>query len=196
MLNDIPVIKDILIFLKLKDIHNYLLCSKVSGNEMMYYKVIKKYYIDKMIDDRIIDFIPKSKIYNMPLMFFDKKINYDCYLHINKENIKNKITFGFDINYNPFYIIKYYVMNLTTNHKETKYVCIFKHRHNLWSCTSMETKLSTNITTFDQYNKHFIFDDDKGKVFNYVKAICNNEELVMNGSILYKDCGIKFKFNI
>ena len=196
MLNDIPVIKDILIFLKLKDIHNYLLCKKVNSNEISHYEIVKKDYIDKMIDDMVIDFIPKNQIYTMPLMFFDKKISYDCYLYIDKKNIKNQITFGFDINYNPFYIIKYFIMNLTTNHKEIKYVCIFKHRHNLWSCTSMETRLSTNITTFDQYNKHFIFDDDKGKVFNYVKAICNNEELVMNGSILYKDYGIKFKFNI
>ena len=38
MLNNIPIIKDILIFLKLKDIHNYLLSYKVNSNEIKYYK--------------------------------------------------------------------------------------------------------------------------------------------------------------
>ena len=85
MLNDIPVIKDILIFLKLKDIHNYLLCKKVNSNEISHYEIVKKDYIDKMIDDMVIDFIPKNQIYTMPLMFFDKKISYDCYLYIDKK---------------------------------------------------------------------------------------------------------------
>ena len=196
MLNNIPIIKDILIFLKLKDIHNYLLSYKVNFNEVIYYKEIKKNYIDKTADDMITDFIPKNKIYNLPLMFIDKKINYDCYLHVNKENILNPITFGFDIDYNPFYVIRYNILNLVTKIKETKYVCIFRHRHNLWSCTSMESTFSTDITTFDICNEHFIFDGDKGKVFDYLKTICNNEELIMNGSILFKDNSKKFKFNL
>ena len=196
MLKNIPIIKDILIFLKLKDIHNYLLSYKVNSNEIKYYKKIKNIYIDEIIDDNITDFISKNKIYDIPLMFLDKKISYDCYLHINKENIRSPITFGFDINYNPFYIIRYNITNLVNNLKEIKYVCIFRHRNNLWSCTSIESIFNTDITTFDNSNEHFIFDGGKGKVFHYVKQICNNVELIMDGSILYKDNTTKFKFNL
>ena len=195
MLKNIPIIKDILIFLKLKDIHNYILSYKVNSNEIKYYKKIKDIYIDEIIDDDITDFISKNKIYDLPLMFLDKKISYDCYLHINKENIKYPITFGFDVNYNPFYIIRYNITNLTNNLKEIKYVCIFRHRNNLWSCTSMESIFNTDITTFDFNNEHFIFDSGKGKVFYYVKKICNNVELIMDGS-LFKDHATKFKFNL
>lgn len=196
MISDLPIMINILELLKLKDIYVYITSFKVTKDEIAYFKKIKRQYIDNFVCDSITDFIPKERIHILPLIFIKKKINYDCDSCIDKTKIYHPITLGFDKDYNLFYVIRYTMLNLESGVTDIKYVCIFKHNHNLWSCTDIDSGFSTGITTFDIFNLHFIKGKNKGKSFEYVKKICDYEPLKMIGSLVYHDNRKEFEFKL
>ena len=161
----IVIILDVLDFLDMIDVQNYLYTHRKIQSELRYFEHRKKNWINSFISPTVQKLFPGSLLYYCFISFqenFLDEINYLRYIYPNDLKKKNKVL-GCDKFGRPFIVLTYQesitLPIYQLKNTQTKTLTLFRHSNGNWSITS---PYEESLFSKDPYRDYLQYDLNTG----------------------------------